>query len=446
MSKVVAGVVTDLVSRQGASNEWLKVETEGSTTRFYEAGTGASPGTWNQLGTDQTYSENTTETSQGLRSSDNTTHNWITSFEADVLAVGDTNVLATTDALTLTEYAATVSADINVQAIVTALTLTEYVAAISLDRNILATTDALTLTEQSAVISTGFNIEANTDELVLTEFAANIDAETNVLANTDDLTLTEYSANIALNVIVEAGTDALTLTEQSATISADINVLASTDSLTLTTYPVSFVVGVNILANTDALALTTYPADITFTFNIDANTDALTLTTHSATILVELTNTAPINTVNSPVSVNIGHVPQIDDPQVYEAVLHVHSAIDAILIEQAKITTDYSEIISDLQARVKASLNVRTITADYELLATDGTVKLDASSNMVTATLPSAVGITGTRYVLKCIDDTYRAFVATVGAEEIDGSSADFELYEDESIIVQSDGINWIII
>jgi hypothetical protein len=47
---------TNLLTRQGVSNEWIKVEAEGTTYRWYAGGTGASP-SWVQIGSDQTVSD-----------------------------------------------------------------------------------------------------------------------------------------------------------------------------------------------------------------------------------------------------------------------------------------------------------------------------------------------------------------------------------------------------
>lgn len=65
LTKVVAGVATYLVLEQGTDEEWVKVEVDGSTAKLFVGGTGATP-SWVQEGVDQTYSENTTETSQGI--------------------------------------------------------------------------------------------------------------------------------------------------------------------------------------------------------------------------------------------------------------------------------------------------------------------------------------------------------------------------------------------
>ena len=92
LSKVVTGTVTDLITSQGVSSEWIKVEASGSTVKLFEGGTGATPGTWNQVGTDQTYSENTTETSQGVLIASSVAIGWVDDFDVGALGGGGTTL------------------------------------------------------------------------------------------------------------------------------------------------------------------------------------------------------------------------------------------------------------------------------------------------------------------------------------------------------------------
>ena len=92
------------------------------------------------------------------------------------------------------------------------------------------------------------------------------------------------------------------------------------------------------------------------------------------------------------------------------------------------------------------STNLVTKTANYTAVASDNAIMADGSSNTVTITLPTAVGISGKEYAIKCIDDTYTVDIATNASEEIDEDSSNFELFKDESITIKSDGANWWII
>lgn len=127
-----------------------------------------------------------------------------------------TTVNANTDALTLTEQAASIALDVNVSTVVDALTLTEQAASVSSDVVVNAAVDALTLTESAATITFDVNVQASVDALTLTELQASLSANTEVQANTDALTLTELQSGITFDVNIGAAVDALTLTEHQA--------------------------------------------------------------------------------------------------------------------------------------------------------------------------------------------------------------------------------------
>lgn len=91
-----------------------------------------------------------------------------------VEGTGGTSFTTSVDALTLTEYSATISLPTVFTTTVDALTLTAYTATISAGISILATTDALTLTEYPSTVTTGNSILATTDSLTLTTYNATI--------------------------------------------------------------------------------------------------------------------------------------------------------------------------------------------------------------------------------------------------------------------------------
>ena len=86
-------------------------------------------------------------------------------------------------------------------------------------------------------------------------------------------------------------------------------------------------------------------------------------------------------------------------------------------------------------------------TANYTATSSDGTLSVDATSAGVTITLPTAVGISGKMYVIKKIDSSANSVtVATTSTQTIDGSTTYTMGYRWQSITVQSDGSNWLII
>lgn len=132
-----------------------------------------------------------------------TTITWSTSEEntgvlIEIIAAsgGDVNVSASTDALTLTEYSATVNAEINVAAGV----------------------DSLTLTENAATVSVGIDVQASVSSLTLTENAADVNLNVSVSASLASLTLTEYAASVTIvSSIVNAPQSAQKLLAQRVT-------------------------------------------------------------------------------------------------------------------------------------------------------------------------------------------------------------------------------------
>lgn len=90
--------------------------------------------------------------------------------------------------------------------------------------------------------------------------------------------------------------------------------------------------------------------------------------------------------------------------------------------------------------------NLVTKTTDYTADADDDVILLDGTSSTVEITLPTASGILGKKYCLKCIDSTNACTVAPEASETIDGESNYTFINEDDAIIIVSDGNNWKIV
>ena len=82
LTKMVSGVATDLITHQGTASHTYKVSCSGATIQLYDNGA--------QVGTDQTVTDFSTETSQGLRIGSSSTTTWIDDFEAGALGGGGT--------------------------------------------------------------------------------------------------------------------------------------------------------------------------------------------------------------------------------------------------------------------------------------------------------------------------------------------------------------------
>lgn len=83
----------------------------------------------------------------------------------------------------------------------------------------------------------------------------------------------------------------------------------------------------------------------------------------------------------------------------------------------------------------------------YNILATDSTVLLTATTGTITATLPTAVGITGRQYVIKRTGTGATSYtVNTTSSQTIDGAATYTLAAQYATVTVQSDGANWVII
>jgi len=83
-------------------------------------------------------------------------------------------------------------------------------------------------------------------------------------------------------------------------------------------------------------------------------------------------------------------------------------------------------------------------TANYTVGVDDYTI--DCTSGTFTVTLPTAVGIEGKVYNIKN-SGTGLITIATTSSQTIDGySSLDITLSRYDSLLVQSNGANWIIL
>ena len=149
---------------------------------------------------------------------------------------------------------------------------------------------------------------------------------------------------------------------------------------------------------------------------------------------------APINTYSSTVELNLGQVPQVDDPVLYTALLDIHNALEAILTAS---DGDYAEFLAFLAKYRKV---VVTSAANYLVTETDGTILVDASSNDVTVTLPAASAVSGARYNVKRIDtSSFTALLLGDGGEEIDGEVGGWTLDYLDNIPVKSADTKWWI-
>ncbi len=100
-----------------------------------------------------------------------------------------------------------------------------------------------------------------------------------------------------------------------------------------------------------------------------------------------------------------------------------------------------------LDAKVSILASVSAKTANYTLTANDVTVTFDATSAALTATLPTAVGVSGKSYLIKRKNtNNNNVTVATTSSQTIDYGSV-YALTTPQAFVrVQSDGANWLVV
>jgi len=153
--------------------------------------------------------------------------------------------------------------------------------------------------------------------------------------------------------------------------------------------------------------------------------------------------TPPINTYGSLADLNLTAVPVgIEDEAVYSELLDIHNAIEILLTHSDSVAAEFAAFI----AKRRNNTVVTSAESPYTITAEDGTIIIDASLGSITVILPDAVSFPGYSNSIKCIDDTYGAFVTTDGIQTLEGELDPFELFESEYIDVKSDDANWLVV
>ena len=89
--------------------------------------------------------------------------------------------------------------------------------------------------------------------------------------------------------------------------------------------------------------------------------------------------------------------------------------------------------VSGLGGYIEVSANYTATSSDYTINCTTGTF---------TVTLPTAIGITARAYEITNIGT---GIITLTGLEDIQGESNQL-IYQDETFVVRSTGLNWIVV
>ena len=150
---------------------------------------------------------------------------------------------------------------------------------------------------------------------------------------------------------------------------------------------------------------------------------------------------APPTTYNSNTNLSLGSIPQVADPDLYEALMDIHNAIESLLRFN---DSDHAAFV----AYIDKQRNVTEVSASYTVVGTDGTVRVDASGGDIIVTLPLIATGAGYRYNIKRVDLVPANSVILLGdgAELIDGRSAGIKISTKSSYTVKANASGWDII
>ena len=142
--------------------------------------------------------------------------------------------------------------------------------------------------------------------------------------------------------------------------------------------------------------------------------------------------TAPTNTYNSTIDLNLGHIPQIDDPAVYQALLDIHNALESL-------------VTGVVEEGLTKNRNVTVTTGpSYKVLVTDGLILTDTTVADVTVTLPGmTTATTGYKYEIKQIAGTNETLIVGDGTDPVDDDITGITIDLLEAISVKNDGVKW---
>ena len=101
---------------------------------------------------------------------------------------------------------------------------------------------------------------------------------------------------------------------------------------------------------------------------------------------------------------------------------------------------------SGMEINTSMAIAIKTATGNYIASALDHVILGNPSGGTITITLPSAVGITGRKYIIKNSDASGGTVQINGGGTNIDGATSQSLSTAYESIEVVSDGSNWFII
>ena len=148
----------------------------------------------------------------------------------------------------------------------------------------------------------------------------------------------------------------------------------------------------------------------------------------------------PPTTYESLIDLSLGSIPQVDDPELYRALLDIHNAIESLLKGSDAADLEFRNYIAKKR-------NTTDVNADYTVLTTDGSILVDTTAGDVTITLPEITSdIEGYEYDIKQVAGANQTTVVGDSASDpVDGDATGITMDLLEAIPVKNDGTEWWI-
>ncbi len=244
-------------------------------------------------------------------------------FDLNSLSVTNREVTGSTEAITVTESAATVNRDRTVSGTTEALAFTENATTVNRERTVTGATEAIEITENGAAVTRGtvadvftaarsaiarrlapgrkrilpkrlhaalyvtqvdLEVTGSTEAIEITENAAVVARERVVVGSTEAISVSTNAATVARERNVTGATEAVEITESAATVARDRQVVGATEAITVNENAASVSRTREVAGAVEAITLTENASTVTTGRTVVGTTEAITLTEQAATV------------------------------------------------------------------------------------------------------------------------------------------------------------------
>lgn len=211
-------------------------------------------------------------------------------FGADVQANIDVNISSALESISLVALQSEVQANIDsdiagAQENIALITNVATVRA-NVDSDIGADLASIAVSAFQAGIAIGLNVAS--EQITLSTFLAAVTADRQIVGSLESILLSSNIAAVRLGTSVSAGAESITLQTNAAAVALDIALSAQLESIVITELAAQIKLSTHLDAALQSLTVTPYGAILTLGSGISAHLETLTLTTFGAVISASL--------------------------------------------------------------------------------------------------------------------------------------------------------------